>query len=38
MARGRDLQAFCRRHDLPVVTVEHIAGYVRALTPAVTAV
>ena len=38
MARGRDLQSFCRRHDLPVVTVEHIAGYVRALSPAVTAV
>jgi 3,4-dihydroxy 2-butanone 4-phosphate synthase / GTP cyclohydrolase II len=38
MARGRDLQSFCRRHQLPVVTVEHIAGYVRALTPAVTAV
>ena len=38
MARGRDLQSFCRRHDLTVVTVEHIAGYVRALSPAVTAV
>jgi 3,4-dihydroxy 2-butanone 4-phosphate synthase/GTP cyclohydrolase II len=38
MARGRDLQAFCRRHDLPVVTVEHIARYVRTLAPAVTAV
>jgi len=38
MARGRDLQIFCRRHDLPVVTVEHIAGYVRTLAPAVTAV
>ena len=38
MARGRDLQAFCRRHDLPVVTVEHIARYVRTLAPAVTTV
>jgi 3,4-dihydroxy 2-butanone 4-phosphate synthase/GTP cyclohydrolase II len=38
MARGRDIQSFCRRHDLPVVTVEHIAGYVRTLAPAVTAV
>jgi 3,4-dihydroxy 2-butanone 4-phosphate synthase / GTP cyclohydrolase II len=38
MARGRSLEAFCRRHDLPVVTVEHIAGYVRALAPAVSAV
>jgi 3,4-dihydroxy 2-butanone 4-phosphate synthase/GTP cyclohydrolase II len=38
MARGRDLQAFCRRHDLPVVTVEHIARYVRTLAPAITAV
>jgi 3,4-dihydroxy 2-butanone 4-phosphate synthase / GTP cyclohydrolase II len=38
MARGRELESFCRRHDLPVVTVEHIAGYVRGLTPAVTAV
>jgi 3,4-dihydroxy 2-butanone 4-phosphate synthase / GTP cyclohydrolase II len=38
MARGRELQSFCRRHDLPVVTVEHIAGYVRSLAPAVTAV
>ncbi len=36
MARGRDLQRFCRRHDLPVVTVEHIARYVRTLAPAVT--
>jgi 3,4-dihydroxy 2-butanone 4-phosphate synthase / GTP cyclohydrolase II len=38
MARGRDLQSFCRRHQLPVVTVEHIAGYVRTLAPAVSAV
>ncbi|HEX3332610.1 MAG TPA: 3,4-dihydroxy-2-butanone-4-phosphate synthase [Gaiellales bacterium] len=38
MARGRELQAFCRRHGLPVVTVEHIAGYVRDLAPTVTAV
>jgi 3,4-dihydroxy 2-butanone 4-phosphate synthase / GTP cyclohydrolase II len=38
MARGRALETFCRRHDLPVVTVEHIAGYVRMLAPAVTAV
>jgi 3,4-dihydroxy 2-butanone 4-phosphate synthase/GTP cyclohydrolase II len=38
MARGGDLQSFCRRHDLPMVTVEHIACYVRTLAPAVTAV
>ena len=38
MARGRALNDFCRRHGLPVVTVEHIAGYVRNLAPAVTVV
>jgi 3,4-dihydroxy 2-butanone 4-phosphate synthase/GTP cyclohydrolase II len=38
MARGPQLAAFCRRHGLPIVTVEHIAGYVRSLEPAVTAV
>jgi 3,4-dihydroxy 2-butanone 4-phosphate synthase/GTP cyclohydrolase II len=38
MARGAQLTAFCRRHGLPIVTVEHIAGYVTSLAPAVTAV
>jgi 3,4-dihydroxy 2-butanone 4-phosphate synthase/GTP cyclohydrolase II len=38
MARGAQLQAYCRRHGFPVVTVEHIAGYARSLAPAVTAV
>jgi len=36
MARGAQLTAFCRRNGLPIVTVEHIAGYVRGLAPAVT--
>jgi 3,4-dihydroxy 2-butanone 4-phosphate synthase/GTP cyclohydrolase II len=38
MARGAQLQAFCRRNGFPVVTVEHIAAYVRTLAPAITAV
>jgi len=38
MARGAQLTAFCRRHGLPIVTVEHIAGYVTSLAPAITAV
>ena len=38
MARGAQLAAFCREHGLPIVTVEHIAGYVRSLAPAVSAV
>jgi 3,4-dihydroxy 2-butanone 4-phosphate synthase / GTP cyclohydrolase II len=38
MARGPQLAAFCRRHALPLVTVEHIAAYVRAATPDLTAV
>ena len=36
MARGVELTEFCRRHDLPIVTVEHIAGYATSLAPAVT--
>jgi 3,4-dihydroxy 2-butanone 4-phosphate synthase / GTP cyclohydrolase II len=34
MARGAELTAFCRRHGLPIVTVEHIADYVTSLAPA----
>ncbi len=37
MARGAELTAFCGRHGLPIVTVEHIADYVTSLAPAVTA-
>src|SRR6478609_8832950 len=38
MTRGVQLQAFCRRHDLPVITVEEIASHLNATTPAITAV
>jgi 3,4-dihydroxy 2-butanone 4-phosphate synthase/GTP cyclohydrolase II len=38
MCRGAQLRAFCRRNGLPIVTVEHIAEYVRTRTPAVSAV
>ena len=38
MARGVQLQALCRRHDLPMVTVEEIAAHLNATTPAITAV
>ena len=34
MARGPQLAAFCRRHALPIVTVDEIASYVRQLEPA----
>jgi 3,4-dihydroxy 2-butanone 4-phosphate synthase / GTP cyclohydrolase II len=34
MARGAELTAFCGRHGLPIVTVEHIADYVTSLAPA----
>jgi 3,4-dihydroxy 2-butanone 4-phosphate synthase / GTP cyclohydrolase II len=34
MARGPQLTAFCRRHSLPLVTVEEIAVYRRSLEPA----
>jgi 3,4-dihydroxy 2-butanone 4-phosphate synthase / GTP cyclohydrolase II len=37
MARGPQLTAFCRRHSLPLVTVEDIAVYLRALQPAFSA-
>ncbi len=30
MARGAQLAAFCRRHGLPMVTVEHIAAHLRS--------
>jgi 3,4-dihydroxy 2-butanone 4-phosphate synthase/GTP cyclohydrolase II len=38
MARGVQLQALCRRHDLPMVTVEEIAAHLNVTTPAITAV
>jgi len=38
MARGVQLQALCRRHDLPMVTVEEIAAHLNATAPAITAV
>ena len=33
MARGVQLQALCRRHDLPMVTVEEIAAHLNADRP-----
>ena len=38
MARGPMLGAFCRKHALPVVTVEELALYRRETLPAITAV
>jgi 3,4-dihydroxy 2-butanone 4-phosphate synthase / GTP cyclohydrolase II len=38
MARGPQLAAFCRRHSLPLVTVDEIATYRRRAELAVTAV
>ena len=38
MARGVQLQGLCRRHDLPIVTVEEIAAHLNATAPAITAV
>jgi 3,4-dihydroxy 2-butanone 4-phosphate synthase/GTP cyclohydrolase II len=38
MARGPQLAAFCRRHSLPLVTVDQIAVYRRQAELAVTAV
>jgi 3,4-dihydroxy 2-butanone 4-phosphate synthase/GTP cyclohydrolase II len=38
MARGPQLAAFCRRHSLPLVTVDQIATYRRRAELAVTAV
>ncbi len=35
MARGPQLAAFCRRHTLPIITVEEIASYLRQLEPAI---
>jgi len=34
MARGLELQAFCRRHDLPVVTVDQLATHMASVQPA----
>ena len=38
MARGLELQAFCRRHELPIVTVDELATHMAAVSPAITAV
>jgi 3,4-dihydroxy 2-butanone 4-phosphate synthase/GTP cyclohydrolase II len=38
MTRGVQLQAFCNRHDLPVVTVEEIAAHRNVTAPAISAV
>jgi 3,4-dihydroxy 2-butanone 4-phosphate synthase/GTP cyclohydrolase II len=38
MARGPHLHAFCRRHSLPLVTVEEIATYLRSTAPAMAVV
>jgi 3,4-dihydroxy 2-butanone 4-phosphate synthase/GTP cyclohydrolase II len=38
MASGVQLQAFCSRHDLPMVTVEHIAAHLNAVAPAISVV
>ena len=38
MARGVQLQAFCQRHELPMVTVEEIATHLNAVAPAISAV
>jgi 3,4-dihydroxy-2-butanone 4-phosphate synthase len=37
MARGPQLTAFCRRHSLPLVTVEDVAAHMRSLQPAFSA-
>jgi 3,4-dihydroxy 2-butanone 4-phosphate synthase/GTP cyclohydrolase II len=38
MACGVQLQAFCRRHELPIITVEEIATHLRDRQPAISAV
>jgi 3,4-dihydroxy-2-butanone 4-phosphate synthase len=38
MARGLELQAFCRRFELPVVTVDDLATHLAAIQPAISAV
>jgi 3,4-dihydroxy 2-butanone 4-phosphate synthase / GTP cyclohydrolase II len=38
MTRGVQLQAFCRRHELPVITVEEIAAHLNETAPAITVV
>ena len=37
MTRGPQLTAFCRRHSLPLVTVEDVAAHMRSLQPAFSA-
>jgi 3,4-dihydroxy 2-butanone 4-phosphate synthase/GTP cyclohydrolase II len=38
MARGVQLQSFCGRHELPIITVAEIATHLNALQPAISAV
>jgi hypothetical protein len=38
MARGVQLQTFCGRHELPIITVAEIATHLNALQPAISAV
>jgi 3,4-dihydroxy 2-butanone 4-phosphate synthase / GTP cyclohydrolase II len=38
MAKGLELQAFCRRHSLPIVTVAELADHLNTAVPAVTVV
>ena len=38
MTRGPQLAAFCRRHALPIITVEEIAVYRRTLEPSIVGV
>ncbi len=38
MARGPQLVAFCRRHSLPLVTVDDLATYLRSVEPVISAV
>ncbi len=38
MAKGLELQAFCRRHSLPIVTVDDLATHLTTVEPAITAV
>jgi 3,4-dihydroxy-2-butanone 4-phosphate synthase len=38
MARGFELQAFCRRFELPMVTVDDLATHLASVQPAISAV
>src|SRR4029079_7539383 len=38
MARGIELQAFCQRHELPLLTVDELAHPTAAVRPAIPAV